>query len=80
VRDALAERAHDLGGSRGSGALHERSRRDTIIDGSAIAGGGLRRGDDMHGHATVVRQNDMAAADGEAAARWPPRIAAGFYL
>jgi len=60
VRNGVAERMHDFGGRRGSRALHERSRRDSAIDGGAIASGGLRRGDDMHRHATVVRQNDMA--------------------
>ena len=59
VRERVAERTHDFGGSRGSGALHERSRRDTSTDRSAIASGGLCGGDDVHGHATVVRQNDM---------------------
>jgi hypothetical protein len=54
----IAVRSHDLGGSRGASALHERAGWNTGIDRRSIARGGLRAGDDMHGHATVVRQSD----------------------
>jgi len=49
----------DFGGRRRTGPLHERARWNTSVDRHAISGGRLGGGDDVRGHAAVVRQGSI---------------------